>query len=161
MAIEAWHAEWKWDGIRAQLVKRESHVCIWSRGGEVINSQSLEIAEAGSRFARGTVLDGEIMAWVDGGVAQFGALQRRFNRKALSARLREEVAAYSLRTTCSNTRTKTSALRHCATGGNGWKRSCRCLPILESSCLRLPREVGTISQHCAPRAAKGASKGLC
>ena len=91
--IEDWQAEWKWDGIRAQLVKRAGQICAWSRGGEVINSQFPEIAEAGGALPDGTVLDGEIMAWIDGAVAPFGALQRRLNRKMLSPRLREEVPA--------------------------------------------------------------------
>lgn len=78
---EAWRAEWKWDGIRAQLIKRGAEVLIWSRGEELVTEQFPEIAERAAALPDGTVLDGEILAWGDEGVRTFGALQKRLGRK--------------------------------------------------------------------------------
>lgn len=84
-----WQIEWKWDGIRGQLVRRDG-VFIWSRGEELVTAQFPEVAEAAAVLPKGTVLDGEVLPWKEG-VLSFGDLQRRLNRKVISARLREEV----------------------------------------------------------------------
>ena len=41
--LDQWHAEWKWDGIRAQLIRRHGEVAIWSRGEEMISAQFLKL----------------------------------------------------------------------------------------------------------------------
>jgi len=75
-----WLAEWKWDGIRAQLVKRQGQAFLWSRGDEPIAHQFPEICEE-ARKLPDCVLDGEVLAWKDGRVQPFAALQKRLGRK--------------------------------------------------------------------------------
>ena len=85
--IEHWHTEWKWDGIRAQLVCRGGRVCLWSRGDELITERFPEIAGLGETLPDGTVLDGELLAWRDGAPLPFATLQMRIGRKKLTARV--------------------------------------------------------------------------
>ena len=80
-AVE-WQAEWKWDGIRGQIVRRAGDLCVWSRGEELITAQFPEFAALRAHLPEGTVLDGEIVVWRDGQVRPFAELQRRLNRKA-------------------------------------------------------------------------------
>ncbi|MEO8623893.1 MAG: ATP-dependent DNA ligase, partial [bacterium] len=61
-----WQVEWKWDGIRAQLIRRDGKTYIWSRGGELITDRFPELVVAAELLPDGTVLDGEIMPWKDG-----------------------------------------------------------------------------------------------
>ncbi len=75
-----WLAEWKWDGIRGQLVRREGAVHLWSRGEELLTERFPEIARAGHALPDGTVLDGEVLAWNARGVMPFAALQTRIGR---------------------------------------------------------------------------------
>ena len=82
----AWQVEWKWDGIRAQLVARGGRVYLWSRGEELITDRFPEIAGAGAGLADGTVLDGEILAWRDDRPLTFAALQARIGRERQVAR---------------------------------------------------------------------------
>src|SRR6185295_11436636 len=89
-AFEDWYAEWKWDGIRAQVVRRgERDVAMWSRAAEPIGGQFPEIARAAMGLPRGTVLDGEVLAWkfgegrAEGRAMSFNALQARLNRKGV------------------------------------------------------------------------------
>jgi DNA ligase-1 len=91
-SIDDWQVEWKWDGIRAQIVKRHGGVAIWSRGDELISESFPEIVEAGASLSDGTVLDGEIVAWntsTDGAghPASFADLQKRINRKRITSAL--------------------------------------------------------------------------
>lgn len=88
---EEWQVEWKWDGIRAQLLKRVGEVLVWSRGEELVTPWFPEIADAAAALPDGHVLDGEVVAWGGGGVRPFGDLQRRLNRKRVGARLLREV----------------------------------------------------------------------
>jgi len=85
-----WLAEWKWDGIRGQLIRRQGQVFLWSRGEELVTPRFPEIEAAAGTLPDGVVLDGEILAWRDG-VLGFQALQRRLNRKTVSERLAAEV----------------------------------------------------------------------
>ena len=78
--IAEWQAEWKWDGIRGQLVKRQGQVFVWSRGEELISGQFPEIVAAAADL-RDCVLDGEVLAARDGKVLPFNALQKRLGRK--------------------------------------------------------------------------------
>ncbi len=86
-SISDWLVEWKWDGIRAQLVKRAGQVALWSRGEELVTDRFPEVAAIGGALPDGTVLDGEIVAWQGGRVQPFALLQQRLGRKKLSARL--------------------------------------------------------------------------
>ncbi len=76
-----WLAEWKWDGIRAQLIRRDGAVALWSRGEEPIAHQFPEIVAAGAGLPAGTVLDGEVLLWRGDRPRPFSELQRRLNRK--------------------------------------------------------------------------------
>jgi DNA ligase 1 len=78
-----WIVEWKWDGIRAQLVKRAGQAWVWSRGEELVTERFPEVANLGAVLPDGTVLDGEIVVWRDG-VAPFAELQKRIGRKTVS-----------------------------------------------------------------------------
>jgi len=94
-----WLVEWKWDGIRAQLVRRAGGVWLWSRGEELVTDRFPELAQAALVLPEGTVLDGEIVVWRDAlpgadgapplaaGPRPFADLQRRLGRKTLGAKL--------------------------------------------------------------------------
>jgi DNA ligase 1 len=88
-----WLIEWKWDGIRAQLVKRNDDWWLWSRGEELITDRFPELAVFALTLPNGTVLDGEVMAWDVGAQKPqpFAKLQQRIARKTLSAKLLKEV----------------------------------------------------------------------
>jgi DNA ligase-1 len=88
-----WQAEWKWDGIRAQVIRRAGQVYVWSRGEELITERFPEVAMAAAKLPDGTVLDGEILPWKDGAVLPFALLQRRIGRKQLTRKILEEVPA--------------------------------------------------------------------
>jgi DNA ligase-1 len=84
---ELWLAEWKWDGIRAQIVRRNGSCFIWSRGEDLITERFPEIAGVADELPDGVVLDGEILAWTDEGVRPFGELQQRIGRKKLTSKI--------------------------------------------------------------------------
>ena len=86
-----WIVEWKWDGIRAQLVKRGDAVSLWSRGEELVTDRFPELATMGEALPDGTVLDGEIVVWRDDRVQPFAELQRRIGRKTLGPKLLREI----------------------------------------------------------------------
>jgi DNA ligase 1 len=88
-----WLAEWKWDGIRAQLIRRAGRTFIWSRGGDLITERFPELVEAAALLPDGTVLDGELIGWTDGRPLDFSALQRRIGRKRVGAKLLRDVPA--------------------------------------------------------------------
>ena len=89
--IRSWHVEWKYDGIRAQLVQRNHQRYLWSRGEELITDRFPEIS--GVSLQDGTVIDGEILIWKNGGPRPFADLQRRIGRKTLSSKLLDELPA--------------------------------------------------------------------
>jgi DNA ligase-1 len=89
--LAEWSAEWKWDGIRAQLVRRAGQTFVWSRGEELVTERFPELAELGGTLPDGTVLDGEILPWRAGQVRPFAELQKRIGRKVLSAGILAEV----------------------------------------------------------------------
>lgn len=86
-----WQAEWKWDGIRSQIIKRNSEVYIWSRGEDLITERFPELKFAALNFPDGTVIDGEIMAWQNNHPLPFAELQKRIGRKNLTKKILEEV----------------------------------------------------------------------
>lgn len=87
----AWLAEWKWDGIRSQLIRREGKCFIWSRGEDLITERFPEIVAAAARLPDGVVLDGELVVWRDGAIRPFAELQQRVGRKNLSAALLRQI----------------------------------------------------------------------
>ncbi|HAN51683.1 ATP-dependent DNA ligase [Stutzerimonas stutzeri] len=121
-APDNWFIEWKWDGIRAQLVKRDGQIWVWSRGEELVGERFPELCELARCLPDGTVIDGEILVWkhapetpagelfdaastgepsADGfGVQPFALLQQRIGRKNLTAKVLQDapvaVLAYDL-----------------------------------------------------------------
>jgi len=86
-----WQAEWKWDGIRAQVIRREGRTYVWSRGGELVTDRFPELAESAAHLPDGMVLDGEIMPWKHGAALPFAQLQRRIGRKTLGPKILADV----------------------------------------------------------------------
>lgn len=91
--IDDWQVEWKYDGIRAQLVRRGGQNFLWSRGEDLITERFPELANL--HIPEGTVLDGEVLIWQPGckAPAPFADLQKRIGRKTLSAKLLSELPA--------------------------------------------------------------------
>ena len=87
--------EWKWDGIRIQIACGGGTTRLYSRTGEDIGAAFPDIAEhwPGSRQAEG-VFDGELLIVRDGDVAPFADLQKRLNRKSVTALLRKQQPAH-------------------------------------------------------------------
>jgi DNA ligase 1 len=90
-AVADWLAEWKWDGIRSQLIRREGKCFIWSRGEDLVTERFPEIVVAAMCLPDGVVLDGELVAWRDGAIRPFADLQQRIGRKKLTAAILERV----------------------------------------------------------------------
>lgn len=90
-----WMAEWKYDGIRAQVVKRTGGINVWSRGEELLNDTFPELMEMAACWPDGTVLDGEILVLHPAGHAQagsyapFASLQVRLGRKRVDSKLQQ------------------------------------------------------------------------
>lgn len=90
-----WQVEWKYDGIRAQLVRRGGQSFLWSRGEDLITERFPELAALS--LPEGTVVDGEVLVWTGGDApAPFADLQKRIGRKTLSAKLLGELPAVLL-----------------------------------------------------------------
>ncbi|HEY0867113.1 MAG TPA: ATP-dependent DNA ligase [Fimbriimonas sp.] len=89
--IESWHAEWKWDGIRAQVIRRDGQSFVWTRGEELVTERYPEIADVCDLLPDGTVLDGELLAWQGDRPMLFLELQKRIGRKTVSKKLMQEV----------------------------------------------------------------------
>jgi DNA ligase-1 len=95
---QQWQVEWKWDGIRAQIVKRDGRLWVWSRGEELVTDRFPEF-QALSHLPDGTVIDGEIVVWKapedspesPPSVQPFALLQQRIGRKTLSRKLLDEI----------------------------------------------------------------------
>lgn len=108
--LEQWQVEWKWDGIRSQLVKRGNQLWIWSRGEELITDRFPELGKLADCLPDGTVIDGEIVVWqhqainpaaaltelevgqaIASGVQPFALLQQRIGRKTLTAKILQDI----------------------------------------------------------------------
>ncbi|MFZ6708787.1 ATP-dependent DNA ligase [Undibacterium sp. TC9W] len=89
--ITSWQAEWKYDGIRAQLLRRDNQTYLWSRGEDLITERFPEIAAVS--LPNGTAIDGEILVWTEDRPAPFADLQKRIGRKSLTAKLLSELPA--------------------------------------------------------------------
>ena len=92
---EDWQAEYKWDGIRGQLIKRNKEIFLWSRGEELVTPQFPELVSALENMEGDFVLDGEILAVVDNQVLNFNELQKRLNRKTITAKMLKEIPVKS------------------------------------------------------------------
>ncbi|MFO0892931.1 MAG: ATP-dependent DNA ligase [Isosphaeraceae bacterium] len=89
--IAEWQAEWKWDGIRSQLIRRGSQTFLWSRGEELVTERYPELAAVGDALPEGTAIDGEILPFKDDRVLPFTLLQKRIGRKAVTKSVLAEV----------------------------------------------------------------------
>jgi DNA ligase 1 len=95
--VAAWQAEWKWDGMRAQIVRRGDDVTLWSRGEELVNDAFPEIVAAAATLPAGTVLDGELLAVDRGGPAGgirlqgFARLSKRAGRRKVPKKILAEI----------------------------------------------------------------------
>lgn len=88
---DEWLIEYKWDGIRGQIIKRNDEVFIWSRGEELITEQFPEIKDVVQKMKGNFVIDGEILAVKDDKVLNFNELQKRLNRKTLTKKMLSEI----------------------------------------------------------------------
>ncbi len=88
-----WIVEWKYDGIRAQLIKRGGTVWIWSRGEELITDRFPEIVSRAHTLPDGVVIDGEILVMREGDLVPqpFNLLQQRIGRKTLTKKILADV----------------------------------------------------------------------
>ena len=107
---DEWLVEWKWDGIRSQLVKRDGQLWVWSRGEELVTDRFPELNILADHLPDGTVIDGEIVVWkheslhgpgkTEGQVQPFALLQQRIGRKTLTPKILETlpvvILAYDL-----------------------------------------------------------------
>lgn len=89
---QEWLAEWKWDGIRGQLIVRQGQIFIWTRGEELVTDKYPELASLAT-MPVSCVLDGELMAWQDDAPLPFAELQKRIGRKTISKKMLAEVPA--------------------------------------------------------------------
>lgn len=89
--VTAWQIEWKWDGIRAQLLRRGGGALLWSRGEELLSDRFPELMQAAGLLPEGIVLDGEVLGWAGDGPLPFSQLQKRIGRKRADARIQAEV----------------------------------------------------------------------
>ena len=90
--VADWLVEWKYDGIRAQVVKRGGQVWIWSRGEELVTERFPEVQQRAAAWPDGTVVDGELLVWPEGALqpGSFNQLQQRIGRKTLPKKLLAE-----------------------------------------------------------------------
>ena len=86
-AVGDWQVEWKWDGIRGQIIKRNDEVFVWSRGEELVTDKYPELVDFAMTLPNGTVLDGEIVVHNGKQVLPFQLLQKRIGRKTIGKKL--------------------------------------------------------------------------
>lgn len=89
--LSDWFVEWKWDGIRGQIVHREDFLTVWSRGEEIVSDRFPELVELKKVLPSGIVLDGEILAFDNGKILPFQYLQQRIGRKKVTAAILKQI----------------------------------------------------------------------
>ena len=92
-SINDFQFEWKWDGIRIQLIKRSGKVSIWTRGQDLVNKSFPELVEKISSIKDDFVIDGELLVWdfKQSLPLNFSLLQKRINRKAPSRSIQKSL----------------------------------------------------------------------
>src|SRR5919107_2511965 len=88
-----WQAEWKWDGIRGQIIKRNGTLFVWSRGEDLITDKFPEYQLLTEMLPEGCVIDGEILPVKNGQVLNFNVLQTRIGRKNVTKKELEQAPA--------------------------------------------------------------------
>ncbi|HEX8225138.1 MAG TPA: cisplatin damage response ATP-dependent DNA ligase [Allosphingosinicella sp.] len=99
LSLDDYAAEWKWDGIRVQIVRAGGETRLYSRAGDDISRSFPEVAEA---FRADGAVDGELLVKGEfqgadahgGAAASFNALQQRLGRKLVSAKMLKEYPAF-------------------------------------------------------------------
>ncbi|MES2543927.1 MAG: ATP-dependent DNA ligase [Bacteroidota bacterium] len=95
-----WSVEHKWDGIRSQTIIRDEQLYIWSRGEELVTDKYPEFHNLVKSIPDGTVIDGEILPFINGEIGTFNDLQTRIGRKTVSQALLQKtpvvIRAYDL-----------------------------------------------------------------
>lgn len=91
--IDQYFVEWKYDGIRAQIIQRENQLFIWSRGEELISHKFPELHELQHLLPKGTVIDGEIVCADAENILPFHILQKRIGRKQVGKKILLEAPA--------------------------------------------------------------------
>ena len=86
-----WQVEWKWDGVRAQLIIKAGAYMLWSRGDESVGHSFPEIVDASKLISQDVCLDGEILPWGTRGVRPFSELQKRLGRKSPGPSILEKI----------------------------------------------------------------------
>ncbi|WP_289061157.1 ATP-dependent DNA ligase [uncultured Zobellia sp.] len=89
--VSLWSAEHKWDGIRSQVILRNDELFVWSRGEELVTDKYPEFNQFKTTIPNGTVIDGEILPYIDGQIGTFNDLQTRIGRKTVSKALLKKV----------------------------------------------------------------------
>ena len=92
--ITDWQAEWKWDGLRVQLIYRNNELLVWSKQGGLITEKFPELFELTKKLPNGIVLEGEIIAFSNGKPLPFNILQNRLNKKVTKTVISEAPIAY-------------------------------------------------------------------
>lgn len=91
-----WQAEWKWDGIRGQIIKRNNQLFVWSRGEELMTDKFPEYTTLLDVLPDGIGIDGEIIPMKDNLPLPFLLLQTRIGRKNISKKQLLEVPIHFL-----------------------------------------------------------------
>ncbi len=86
-----WQAEYKWDGIRSQLIVRNNQIYIWSRGEELVTNKFPELLSLVHNLPNGTVIDGELVGYKNNKILNFNDLQTRITRKNVSKKYLTDV----------------------------------------------------------------------
>jgi DNA ligase-1 len=86
----AWQAEWKWDGIRGEIIKRNNELFVWSRGEELMTEKFPEYHSLQDALPEGIALDGEIIPSIDKKPLPFALLQTRIGRKNITKKQLQE-----------------------------------------------------------------------
>ena len=154
--VDDWLLEWKWDGIRLQLIRRGDTVALWSRGEERLDGRFPEIEAAARALPADVVIDGELLAWADGDrPLPFAALQRRIQRRRPGPKTLAEVpvrmVAYDLlewagedwreRPLSARRQQLETLLRQPAAVGNGPDEAGATGPVLAQPVIRLSPEI--------------------
>lgn len=87
---EEWQAEWKWDGIRGQIIKRNDELYVWSRGEELMTDRFPEYQSLKAALPNGIAIDGEIIPSIEKKPLPFALLQTRIGRKKVTKKQLQE-----------------------------------------------------------------------